>query len=198
MERRGIRSAKLAILVSAVVFMVLGSQLAAANIGNQSNPAVVIVDRGAISGETGGMDAMISFIGLLGTLDGERPITFIDASDLSSSIGPFVGNDPGFGATRDEIKRILSTSVTNASDLSSSIGPFVGNDPPFVGNDPGFGATRDEIKRISSISVEQKPQRALQGYLAGAQYIRERQGPARLFRVSGEREQSGRGLRRDQ
>ena len=150
MERRGIRSAKLAILVSAVVFMVLGSQLAAANIGNQSNPAVVIVDRGAISGETGGMDAMISFIGLLGTLDGERPITFIDASDLSSSIGPFVGNDPGFGATRDEIKRILSTSVTNASDLSSSIGPF-------VGNDPGFGATRDEIKRISSISVEQNP-----------------------------------------
>ena len=111
MKRRGIRSAKLTILVSAIVFMALAPQLAVAEVSDQSGASVVIVDGGAVAGEAGGTDVTMSFVGLLGTLDGDRPITFINAADIFSRMGPFVGNDPEFVGARDEFERILSTSV---------------------------------------------------------------------------------------
>ena len=111
MERRGIRSVKLAMLVSIVVLTAVLPQVAIADDSTPTVASVVIVDGGAVNNDLISVDVTTSFVGLLGTLQGNRSTTFINAADDYAKIGPFSGNDTGFVGAREEIEKILFTSV---------------------------------------------------------------------------------------
>ena len=84
--------------------------------------AVVIADGPSVRDTEGASELVISFVGLLATLQSDRLVVFINMDDPSDVLGPFLASDPNLIGMRDEIeRRLLSPYTQRGGDLVDAL-----------------------------------------------------------------------------